>query len=110
MDSCVCEKAVTTTQLAHRGVDLYKILGGKWETCRPPQPELSGHPHVKQNISLLEKIMLFLLIAIFRLNFFMDVIFRAITIEIPCVFYEIISFFQHFNFSVKIKYTVFPQK
>ena len=36
MDSCVCEKAVTTTQLAHCRVDLYKILGGKWETC-PPQ-------------------------------------------------------------------------
>ena len=42
MDSCVCEKAVTTTQLAHRGVDLYKILGGKWKTCPPPQVSLDS--------------------------------------------------------------------
>ena len=42
MDSCVCEKAVTTTQLAHRGVDLYKILGGKWKTCPPPQGSLDS--------------------------------------------------------------------
>ena len=51
MDSCVCEKAVTTTQLAHRGVDLYKILGGKWKnlsTTTGITRFTSGHPHVKQ--------------------------------------------------------------
>ena len=41
MDSCVCEKAVTHS-IGSRyccGVDLSKVLSGKWETC--PEPHYS---------------------------------------------------------------------